>query len=117
MYHVCTLHSTICINLSLIMYRTTLHIFLYANYKLHELLFGRAPTIAIHGVSNYAREGAPEPETVTVAKITRPGTPETASPAVEGPNKTKIEQEDTETRHPGGYVYSFGYSDCSSILV
>ena len=31
-------------------------------------LFGRAPTIAIHGVSNYAREGAPEPETVTVAK-------------------------------------------------
>ena len=63
-------------------------------------LFGRAPTIAIHGVSNYAREGAPEPETVTVAKITRPGTPETASPAVKGPNKIRIESEDAGTRHP-----------------
>ena len=60
----------------------------------------RAPTIAIHGVSNYAREGAPEPETVTVAKITRPGTPETASPAVKGPNKIRIESEDAGTRHP-----------------
>ena len=60
----------------------------------------RAPTIVIHGVSNYAREGAPEPETVTVAKITRPGTPETASPAVEGPNKTRIEPEGADTRHP-----------------
>ena len=63
------------------------------------ILFGRAPTIAIHGVSNYAREGAPEPETVTVAKITRPGTPETASPAVEGPNQTRTETGDTKTHH------------------
>ena len=65
-----------------------------------QKLFGRAPTIAIHGVSNYAREGAPEPETVPVAKITRPGTPETASPAVKGPNKIRIESEDAGTRHP-----------------
>ena len=63
-------------------------------------LFGRAPMIAIRGVSNCVRVGAPIPETAQVAKIKRPETPETASPAVEGPNKTKIESEDTDTRHP-----------------
>ena len=63
-------------------------------------LFGRAPTIAVHGVNNNTRGGAPVHFMLPVAKMTRPGTPETASPAVEGPKKIRIETEGTENRHP-----------------
>ena len=60
--------------------------------------------MAIHGVSYNARAGALVPKTVPVAKMERPGTPETASPAVEGRNKTRIEPEDAETSHPCAMV-------------
>ena len=73
---------------------------IYVDHMLCHQLFGRAPTIAVHGVNNNTRGGAPVHFMLPVAKMTRPGTPETASPAVKGPNKIRIEWEDAGTRHP-----------------
>ena len=69
------------------------------NVSVDALKCGKRITYSI-GSGGYVRGGAPVPETVTVAKITRPGTPETASPAVKGPNKIRIEPGDTGIRHP-----------------